>query len=67
MNPCFINPCFIDPCFINLCFINPVHVLPIQSSPVHILSYAIYNAFQYSASEDPDRVETLVSQFEEEP
>ena len=85
-----------------------------QSSPVHILSYAIYNAFQqprsqsssaisdvtspvklvgkialgsklplvtriartglgtrlavqYGASEDPDRVETLVSQFEEEP
>ena len=38
-----------------------------QSSPVHILSNAIYNAFQYSASEDPDRVETLFSQFEEEP
>ena len=28
-------------------------------------SYAIYNAYQYSASEDPDRVETLISQFEE--
>ena len=38
-----------------------------QSSPVHILSYAIYNAFQYGASEDPAWVETLVSQFEEEP
>ena len=38
-----------------------------QSSPVHILSYAIYNAFQYGASEGPDGVETLVSQFEEEP
>ena len=38
-----------------------------QSSPIYILSYAIYNAFQYGASEDPAWVETLVSQFEEEP
>ena len=50
-----------------LIYVLSIQSMFYQSSQVHILSYAIYNAFQYGASEDLDRVETLVSQFEEEP
>ena len=50
-----------------LIYVLSIQSMFYQSSQVHILSYAIYNAFQYSASEDPDMMETLVSQFEEEP